>query len=197
MKKKGMLLLGLVVVLLFTSCGSKEKPARSVVSEESKNENSMLLSTEMEMAVPADSESEESVNDEIYDEEQQIDAEEKNNETEQKEDVVEFDASESETEKNETQEETDASSGVVDPGLKAFLDEYEAFMDEYVEFMKKYKDSGNSAEMLSDYLKMMERYAGFAEAAEKYDSDEMSAVDAAYYIEVTSRVSKKMLEVAY
>ena len=197
MKKKGMLLLGLVVVLLFTSCGSKEKPAGSVVSEESQNENSMLVSAEKEMKVPEDSESEESVNNEINDEEQQIYAEEENNETEQKEDAVESDASESETEEKEIQEETDVSLGVVDPGLKAFLDEYETFMDEYVEFMKKYKDSGNSAEMLSDYLKMMERYASFAEAAEKYDSDEMSAADAAYYIEVTSRISKKMLEVAY
>ena len=89
------------------------------------------------------------------------------------------------------------SSGDVDPDLKAFLDEYEAFMDDYVEFMKKYKESGSSVEMLSDYMAMMQRYADFVSAAEKYNSEEMSAADAAYYLDVTTRVSKKMLEVAY
>lgn len=95
------------------------------------------------------------------------------------------------------EETADRSSGEVNPDLKAFLDEYEAFMDDYVAFMKKYKESGSSAEMLSDYMTMMQRYADFASAAEKYNSEEMSAADAAYYLEVTTRISKKMLEVAY
>lgn len=200
MKKKGMLLFGLVVVMLFTSCGTEDKSGRSFVKKEVPKENPMQLSAEKETEVSIESESEEAVNSEQNDEGQQIDAEEKNYEEEQEENVVESDSSENDTEENEKQEETDvsdASSGAVNPELKAFLDEYEAFMDEYVEFMEKYNDSGYSVEMLSDYLKMMDRYADFAETADKYDSEEMSAADAAYYIEVTSRVSKKMLEVAY
>ena len=34
----------------------------------------------------------------------------------------------------------------------------------------------------------------FAKALEEYDEDEMSAADAAYYLEVTNRVNQKMLE---
>lgn len=98
---------------------------------------------------------------------------------------------------SDEEEAAGISSGDVDPDLKAFLDEYEAFMDDYVAFMKKYKESGSSVEMLSDYMAMMQRYADFASAAEKYNSEEMSAADAAYYLDVTNRVSKKMLEVAY
>lgn len=111
--------------------------------------------------------------------------------------VDEGQTSSDQSDEGEKTEAADTSSGDVDSDLKAFLDEYEAFMDEYVEFMKKYKESGSSVEMLSDYMTMMQRYADFASAAEKYNSEEMSAADAAYYLDVTTRISKKMLEVAY
>ena len=87
-----------------------------------------------------------------------------------------------------------AASTEVTPELKAFLDEYEAFFDEYIEFMKKYNSSGDTVSLMSDYLQMLEKYTSFTEAVEKYDSDEMSDADRAYYIEVTTRVSKKLLE---
>lgn len=111
--------------------------------------------------------------------------------------VDEGQTSSDESDEGENTESADTSSGDVNPDLKAFLDEYEAFMNDYVEFMKKYKESGSSVEMLSDYMTMMQRYADFASAAEKYNSEEMSAADAAYYLDVTTRISKKMLEVAY
>ena len=82
----------------------------------------------------------------------------------------------------------------MDPDLKAFLDEYEAFMYDYIEFMDKYENSDDVFSMLDDYTKMMTKYAEFAKALEKYDEDEMSAADAAYYLEVTNRVNQKMLE---
>lgn len=93
----------------------------------------------------------------------------------------------------EVTDKEDASTEVT-PELKAFLDEYEAFFDEYIEFMKKYNSSGDTVSLMSDYLQMLEKYTSFTEAVEKYDSDEMSDADRAYYIEVTTRVSKKLLE---
>jgi hypothetical protein len=48
--------------------------------------------------------------------------------------------------------------------------------------------------MLLDYTKMLQEYAEFADKLDKYDSNEMSAADAAYYMEVTSRVSAKMVK---
>ncbi len=97
------------------------------------------------------------------------------------------------TTRNEEKKET--FSGV-DPELKAFLDSYEAFMGEYVEFMKKYSNNPSDAlAMLSEYTKFMEKYAEFAEAVEKYDSEDMSPEDAKYYLEVINRCNMKMLEV--
>lgn len=85
----------------------------------------------------------------------------------------------------------------VDPKLKAFLDEYEAFMNEYIEFMKTYENAGDTSALLDDYADMMQQYAEFTEKAESYDTEEMSAADAAYYSEVVNRVNQKLLAVAY
>lgn len=100
-----------------------------------------------------------------------------------------------ESESIETGKTTDDSGNAVDAELKAVLDGYEAFMDDYIEFMQKYKNSDNIAGMLSDYAEIMKQYVNYMEAIEEYDPGEMSAADAAYYIEVTSRVSQKLLEV--
>lgn len=91
---------------------------------------------------------------------------------------------------------TGATSAAVDPDLKAFLDSYEAFADEYVAFMQKYKESGDAVGMMQDYTEFMQRYNDFASKANSYQSKNMSDADRAYYIEVTGRVSKKLLEAA-
>ena len=65
----------------------------------------------------------------------------------------------------------------VDPDLKAFLDSYEAFIDEYVDFMHKYmKDPMNALSMMTEY-------------------NDMSTADSAYYLEVTTRCTMKMMEI--
>ncbi len=84
----------------------------------------------------------------------------------------------------------------VSPDLKATLDSYEAFVDEYVEFMQTYENSDDVYSMLADYGDMMQRYADFASQIEALDTDSMSTADYAYYIEVTSRCSQKLLSVA-
>ena len=84
----------------------------------------------------------------------------------------------------------------VDPELKAFLDSYEKFIDEYVEFMKTYNsDPANALSMLAEYSRIMETYADFTEKLAQYDENEMSAADAAYYLEVTTRCTQKMREI--
>ena len=84
----------------------------------------------------------------------------------------------------------------VDPELKAFLDSYEKFIDEYVAFMKTYNsDPANAVSMLAEYSRMMGTYADFTEKLAQYDENEMSAADAAYYLEVTTRCTQKMLEI--
>ncbi len=91
---------------------------------------------------------------------------------------------------------TSTSEDEVDPDLKAFLDSYEEVMNEYVDFMKKYSaDPNNVISMMSEYMDMMNKYLEFSEAIKKYDTKTMSKADAQYYIDVTARVNKKLLEI--
>lgn len=106
----------------------------------------------------------------------------------------EIDETETSTETPDSEAKNDDAIGSVDPDLKAFLDEYEEFIDDYIKFMKKYGESDDTVSMLTDYTEMMSKYADFAEKLDKYDSDTMSPADAAYYIEVTTRCSKKLAE---
>lgn len=76
------------------------------------------------------------------------------------------------------------------------MDEYEAFMDEYVEFMKKYQNSDDTLSMMDDYTKMLKQYAEAAKKLEEIDTDSLNAEDLQYYLDVTNRVNKKLLEVA-
>lgn len=91
------------------------------------------------------------------------------------------------------EEKEAADSGEVSADVKEALDSYEAVMDEYVDFMQRYKDSGYSASMLSDYTDMLQKYNDFSEKINAMDTGNMSNADYAYYIEVTSRVSQKLL----
>ena len=89
-----------------------------------------------------------------------------------------------------------SDSSAVDPDLKAWLDAYEAFMDSYVDFMLEYENASDdeALSMLADYTEMLTEYAAFAAELEEYDEDEMSAADLAYYLEVTTRIETRLLE---
>ncbi len=105
-------------------------------------------------------------------------------------------SSEKSTPVDKEEEKTDmVSTGGVDPDLKAFLDSYEDFMDEYIEFMQKYMANPTDLTLLGEYADMMQKCSDFEEKVNKYDTKEMSTADAAYYLEVTNRVTQKMLKI--
>lgn len=99
-------------------------------------------------------------------------------------------AAEDQTEEAET---TVSAGDQVNPEFKAMLDEYESFMDGYIEFMQEYEESDNPIGMMADYAKLMADYASFAEKMDAIDEDALSAPDYAYYVEIMSRVSQKMI----
>lgn len=68
-------------------------------------------------------------------------------------------------------------------------------MDEYILFMKKYmEDPGNAISMLTEYASIMEKYDDFAKKVDDYNEKDMSTEDAKYYLDVTNRINKKMLD---
>lgn len=83
------------------------------------------------------------------------------------------------------------------PEFKEAMDTYEDFMNEYCEFMEKYVSSdGPDLGLLADYANYMSKYADVVEAFEKWEDDDMNAKETEYYIEVQTRVTKNLLEVA-
>lgn len=90
-----------------------------------------------------------------------------------------------------------SSSNGIGKEFKEAMDSYEKFMDEYIAFMKKYeKSNGTDMSLLADYSKYMSRYADMTKKFEKWEDEDMNDAETAYYIEVQTRVNKKLLEVA-
>lgn len=75
------------------------------------------------------------------------------------------------------------------------MDSYEEFMNEYVEFMKKYEANPTDITLLSQYATMMQKYSEQISAFEKWESEDMTTKEAAYYVDVQARVTKKLLEI--
>lgn len=104
---------------------------------------------------------------------------------------------ETETEEEPSAVEPDVDAEGVGAEFKAAMDSYEAFFDEYVAFMKKYEESnGSDLSLLTDYASYMSKYADMMADLEAWNSEDMSTEEAAYYIEVQSRITQKLLEVA-
>ena len=89
-----------------------------------------------------------------------------------------------------------SDSGAIRPEFKSAMDSYEAFMDEYCAFMKKYSENPSDLGLLADYAEYMKKYADAVKDFEALDNNEMNAAEAAYYVEVGARVSKKLLDAA-
>ncbi len=94
----------------------------------------------------------------------------------------------------QTEAQEPAESGI--PGVSAefkhTMDEYEAFFDDYVELMQMYKES-NDVAMMGKYAEMMNQYVVSMQALENMDTESMTVAEQAYYIEVMSRISQKLL----
>ena len=103
-------------------------------------------------------------------------------------------AQESESEAESTDKGGDLIDGMR-PEFKQAMDSYEEFMKEYCDFMEKYsKSDGTDVELLADYADYMSKYADVAEDFEAWDGGEMNSAEAAYYLDVQTRINKKLLK---
>jgi RNA polymerase subunit RPABC4/transcription elongation factor Spt4 len=125
----------------------------------------------------------------------------KEEQSKNKEEKAEDNQKKSETKKKEStsSESSSKDSDLVDgmhPEFKEAMDSYEEFIDEYCEFMKKYADSdGTDLGMLADYTEYMGKYADSVASFDAWDEDEMNDTELAYYLDVQTRVNKKLIEI--
>ena len=101
---------------------------------------------------------------------------------------------------NKASPETDTPTAQgVTPEFKQMMDNYEAFFDEYISFMYKLGDENDSNDLsaLGDYFSMLEKEAKIMSEMEAIDEKELSDADAAYYLEVTSRIYQKLMKVTF
>lgn len=90
----------------------------------------------------------------------------------------------------------DSSAEGIRPEFKEAMDSYEAFFDEYVAFMEKYAESDDTTSLLADYSNYMSQYAEVMKKMDAIDEDELSTAEAAYYLEVSTRITQKLATVA-
>ena len=100
------------------------------------------------------------------------------------------------TEEPTPKPQTAVAENEIRPEVKEFLDAYEACMDEYVDFMQHYMNDESDSTLSMDYYRILRRYTEFAEKIDAFDESELTNAELAYYLEVTNRVSQKLLRVA-
>lgn len=89
----------------------------------------------------------------------------------------------------------DGDYSLVTPEFKELMDSYESFFDEYIDFMKKYSSSeGDFTTMMTEYTEMLNKEIEWVDKIDEIDEKELSPADSAYYLLVTLRVEKKLLE---
>jgi len=113
--------------------------------------------------------------------------------------VVETEESYDEADENTESEEADAdesSASVLSPEFKKTMDDYEAWFDHYCEVMKKYQENPSDIELLTEMSDLIAEETTMLEQMENMDESEMNNAELAYYLEVTARIEKKLLEAA-
>ncbi len=83
----------------------------------------------------------------------------------------------------------------VSPEFRETMDSYEAFFDEYISFMSGIGEAEDLSYLLR-YFDMLDRYGEMMDKLDAIDEDSLSPADEQYYLEVMTRIEKKLLEAA-
>ena len=98
-------------------------------------------------------------------------------------------------EEEKSQEEAPAADSGLRPEFKAAMDSYEAFYDDYCAFMEEYNRNPSDLKLLAEYADMMGKLSDMNEKFEEWEGEDLNDEELAYYVEVNSRVSRKLLDV--
>lgn len=94
---------------------------------------------------------------------------------------------------------TDSSinnSNEIRKDFKDAMDSYESYVDEYVEFIKKYNENPSDITLISNYAKMLTKYNQLTKDFKKWKDSDLNDAEESYFIEVETRVNKKLLEIS-
>lgn len=110
-------------------------------------------------------------------------------------------SSESKPDEKPAEKPAESSSGTAQTsGLRAefkeAMDAYEKFVDEYVAFMQKYKANPTDKNLLSEYSKIVQRSTDMTSKFQNWKSNNLNKEELKYYLDLSSRMTKKMLDVA-
>ena len=94
---------------------------------------------------------------------------------------------------SETKPSAEPAAGIR-PEFKEQMEAYEAFFDEYIAFMKTYDSTNTSAAYLQKYMDFMTKYTDYMEKMDNVDESTLSPEEDKYYLEVTMRIEKKLLD---
>lgn len=95
----------------------------------------------------------------------------------------------------EPKKEPSKSSSKLGGEFKKAMDDYEKFIDEYIAFMKKYeKSNGTDLSIMKDYAKYIDKYTKMVDSFDKWEDEELNTTEEKYYLQVQSRVAKKLLD---
>lgn len=81
--------------------------------------------------------------------------------------------------------------------VKEALDSYEALMNEYCDFMEKYSANPDDISLLMELSDYLAKYTDAMDKLSAIDDIELNDEETKYYLEVTNRVSARLIEVAY
>lgn len=93
---------------------------------------------------------------------------------------------------SEDSQQSDEASEGIRIEFKEALDSYEEFVDEYISFLKEFQESDDITSMMDDYNSYFIKYTDTMDKIQKLDSGDLSTEEAAYYLEVVTRITQKL-----
>lgn len=90
--------------------------------------------------------------------------------------------------------EADQQPTGIRPEFKEAMDAYEAFYDEYCTFMEDYMKNPTDLSLLGKYAGMLAKVEEMDKKFDAWDESEMSNEELKYYLEVNTRVQKRIID---
>lgn len=91
--------------------------------------------------------------------------------------------------------ETSATTDGLRSDFKAAMDAYEAFFDEYISFMEDYKENPTDISLLTKYVDMLTKMEEMEKKFDEWENEDLNSEEMKYYLEVTVRVEKKLIDI--